>query len=221
MLATEEKRAEVTESRLSTLKMLVSSKGIDEKFLLSGNSNPTLQVDIDGAIQRMIEQFSLYRVDIIQAFADSEGKIITIISYDDFMKQIYTVTDENITTTDIQVMYENAIFILLLMRMILFQVISIRFGNGYGSVSVPDFLEYFTTPPQVRVAKASTSAVRMSLDLLQLEMDQTADVTNSIQDPSKVHKRLIFIPLCCRYTNNKYWATLSGCLAGGRNSSDG
>lgn len=67
-------------------------------------------------------------------------------------------------------------------------MISIRFGNGYGSVSVPDFLEYFTTPPQIRVAKASTSAVRMSLDLLQLEMgmDETVDVTNSIQDPTKV-----------------------------------
>lgn len=114
MLATEEKRAEVTENRLSTLKMLVSSKGIDEKFLLSGNSNPTLQVDIDGAIQRMVEQFSLYRVDIIQAFADSEGKIITTISYDDFMKQIYTVTDENITTTDIQVVIEKKAQIIIL-----------------------------------------------------------------------------------------------------------
>ena len=103
MLATEEKRAEITENRLSTLKMLVASKGIDENVLLSGDSNPTLQVDIDGAIQRMSEQFSLYRVDIIQAFADSEGKIVTIINYDEFMKQIYSVTDENISTTDLQV----------------------------------------------------------------------------------------------------------------------
>ena len=103
MLATEEKRAEITENRLSTLKILVASKGIDENVLLSGDSNPTLQVDIDGAIQRMSEQFSLYRVDIIQAFADSEGKIVTIINYDEFMKQIYSVTDENISTTDLQV----------------------------------------------------------------------------------------------------------------------
>lgn len=106
MLATEEKRAEITENRLSTLKMLVASKGIDENVLLSGDSNPTLQVDIDGAIQRMVEQFSLYRVDIIQAFADSEGKIVTIINYEEFMKQIYSVTDENISSTDLQVIDE-------------------------------------------------------------------------------------------------------------------
>ena len=221
MLATEEKRAEVTENRLSTLKMLVSSKGIDEKFLLSGNSNPTLQVDIDGAIQRMVEQFSLYRVDIIQAFADGEGKIITTIRYDDFMKQIYTVTDENITTTDIQVIIEESTIYYTLFMGVLLQVISIRFGNGYGSVSVPDFLEYFTTPPQVRVAKASTSAVRMSLDLLQLEMDmdQTVDVKNSIQDPSKVHIFIFVLLRVCYFTDTL--GHTGYFKPGGRNSSNG
>ncbi len=43
-----------------------------------------------------------------------------------------------------------------------------RFSDGLGSVSIPEFLEFFTTPAQMRMAKAATAAVRMSLDLLQL-----------------------------------------------------
>ncbi len=39
-------------------------------------------------------------------------------------------------------------------------------------MSIPEFLEFFTTPPQMRMAKAATAAVRMSLDLLQLTADE-------------------------------------------------
>lgn len=46
---------------------------------------------------------------------------------------------------------------------------SLRFGDGNGSVSIPEFLEFFTTPEHVRMAKSATAAVRMSLNLLQLE----------------------------------------------------
>jgi hypothetical protein len=52
------------------------------------------------------------------------------------------------------------------------QIIALRFGDGSGYVSVPEFLEFFTTPAQVRMAKAATAAVRMSLDLLQLTADE-------------------------------------------------
>lgn len=53
-----------------------------------------------------------------------------------------------------------------------FQVIALRFSDGAGFVSIPEFLEFFTTPPQMRIAKAATAAVRMSLDLLQLTADE-------------------------------------------------
>src|SRR4051812_26419239 len=44
-----------------------------------------------------------------------------------------------------------------------------RFSDGVGAVSIPEFLEFFTTSPQIRMAKAASAAVRMSLDLLQLD----------------------------------------------------
>jgi hypothetical protein len=37
---------------------------------------------------------------------------------------------------------------------------------------VPEFLEFFTTPSHIRMAKSATAAVRMSLDLLQLTADE-------------------------------------------------
>ena len=46
-----------------------------------------------------------------------------------------------------------------------------RFSDGLGSVSIPEFLEFFTTPSHVRMAKSASAAVRMSLDLLQLQED--------------------------------------------------
>lgn len=132
MLATEEKRAEITETRLETLKALVASKGIDSQSLTSSASKETIfDIDVDGAIQRMSKQFSIYRVEIVQAFADDDGKIITTLSYDDFIKQLYSLTDEEISKTDLQV------WILLLNPLpsinSVMQVIAIRFGNGYGT----------------------------------------------------------------------------------------
>ena len=49
-------------------------------------------------------------------------------------------------------------------------------------VSIPEFLEYFSVSPQVRIAKASTAAVRMSLDLLQLEMGMEENASEPIDD---------------------------------------
>ena len=39
-------------------------------------------------------------------------------------------------------------------------------------MSIPEFLDFFSTPAQVRMAKAASSAVRMSLDLLQLTAEE-------------------------------------------------
>lgn len=50
-----------------------------------------------------------------------------------------------------------------------------RFSDGSGNVSIPEFLEFFTTPGAIRAAKAATAAVRMSLDLLQLNGKEDID----------------------------------------------
>lgn len=54
-----------------------------------------------------------------------------------------------------------------------------RFFDG-ASVSVPDFLYFFTTPVAVREAKAAAAAVRMSLDLLNLEVTNELTEVNSL-----------------------------------------
>ena len=61
------------------------------------------------------------------------------------------------------------------------QTIAMRFGDGSGYVSIPDFLEFFTTPEQVRTAKASTAAVRMSLDLLQMEQEEEQELHDDVE----------------------------------------
>jgi hypothetical protein len=90
---------------------MVSSNGIDESSIQNISSSVgqsitndhILNIDVDGALQRMAQQFSMYRVDIVQAFADNEGKVLTNISYDEFSKQLYSVTDDGISVNDIQV----------------------------------------------------------------------------------------------------------------------
>ena len=49
------------------------------------------------------------------------------------------------------------------------QVVAMRFDDGTGSVCIPEFLEFFSSTPQMRVARASASAVRLSFDMIQIE----------------------------------------------------
>lgn len=126
MLSVEEKRNDATSKRLETLKWLLHAQGITEdsinilvtKLDEEGRENahsiieksqllksPNL-VDITEAIQRMREEFELFRDDILHSFAESNGKIIPHLPANDFMKQIYTVT-ENISKGDLQVSYPN------------------------------------------------------------------------------------------------------------------
>ncbi len=49
-----------------------------------------------------------------------------------------------------------------------FKILSLRFFDG-DQISIAEFIEYFTTDPRVRQAKAAASAVRASLDILQLQ----------------------------------------------------
>lgn len=124
MLSVEEKRNDATSKRLETLKWLLHAQGITEDSLAilvdrldkEGKENayslieksqilksPKL-ADITEAIQRMRDEFELFRDDILHSFAESDGKIIPHLPANDFMKQIYTVT-ENISKADLQVSY--------------------------------------------------------------------------------------------------------------------
>ncbi len=121
MLAVEEKRSELNTKRIDTLKWLLYSQGVTEETLASivsrFEADDSLQsedkrgllqsaklVDLSGALSRMSAEFELYKEDIVRALANEEGKIIPILPANDFMKQIYTVT-ENISKSDLYVIY--------------------------------------------------------------------------------------------------------------------
>jgi hypothetical protein len=127
-------------------------------------------VDLAGVLGRVRDEFSRSRDDIVQSFADEEGKIVPALSRDEFMRQLYAST-EKLSKTDIQ-------------------IVSLRFFDGL-SVSIPEFIDFFVTPEPVRIARAAASAVRTSLDLLHLEQYETygPDDEYSEDEPDKV---------CCR-----------------------
>jgi hypothetical protein len=163
MLAIEEKKIETSEKRLETLKWVLLSHGISQNTVSnlidgSGDNIKGLKMslekkladfDLTTAIVKMTKDFEAFRTDIIQCFADDDGKIVATLSRDEFMRQLYSVT-ENISKNDCQ-------------------LIALRFFDG-SSVSVAEFLNFFTTPAATRQAKAAAAAVRMSLDLLDLDI---------------------------------------------------
>jgi hypothetical protein len=122
MLAMEEKKGETIEKRAETLKALLHKQGVAEEtltFLLEKSNQGTGTsvdesvdrsksfrnvglVDLAGALSRAQEEFSLYRADILPAFAEEDGKVVASLSNEEFMKQLYTVT-EKLSKADIQV----------------------------------------------------------------------------------------------------------------------
>ena len=62
----------------------------------------TSAFDITGAIERLSSEMKDYPEDIIHAFADSEGKILSSLSRDDFMRYLYNAT-ETLSKSDVQV----------------------------------------------------------------------------------------------------------------------
>jgi hypothetical protein len=125
MLAMEEKKSESIEKRVETLKWLLHSQGVAEQTLTSillnaekadqetranmmGSVERSISfrnvglVDLAGAMSRAQEEFALYRTDIISAFAGEDGKVVASLTNDDFMKQLYQVT-EKLSKADIQV----------------------------------------------------------------------------------------------------------------------
>lgn len=192
MLTAEEKRNELTSKRLDTLKWLIHSQGVSEetitKILASYEKNGKLDlgenalslsmaqfpsssnalansttslngggigipqlIDLSGAIDRMRDEFTKFRLDILHAYALDNGKIISTLPTKDFIEQTYNVT-ENISKTDLK-------------------VLALRFDNGFNSVLIPEFIEFFSTPPEIRNARIATNAVKMSLDLLSLDAE--------------------------------------------------
>lgn len=169
MLAVEERKNELSGKRIDTLKWLLYSQGVNEEALTkivsklehepdarsSTDQRQLLHaariIDLTGALTRMRDEFEAFKEDIIRAFASEEGKIVPSLPAEEFMKQVYTVT-EHITKADLH-------------------IISLRFDDGFGSVSVPEFLDFFSTPVDVRTAKQAANAVRMSLDLLELDVE--------------------------------------------------
>jgi hypothetical protein len=123
MLAMEEKKNDATSKRLETLKWVLLQQGISEQKLLhilsqqekNGDSmgdsaakfgdeikaSKSL-IDLSGAISRTSEEFGNFRNDIIYSFADNTGKIVNCLTTDQFMRQLFTVT-ENLSKADIQV----------------------------------------------------------------------------------------------------------------------
>jgi hypothetical protein len=176
MLAVEEKKMETLKKRYEALKWVLLSHGVSEDTLaniLNGSASPSkslsadhllANLDLSSAVANMRNDFKQFRMEIMHAFADDEGKIMTALSKEDFIRQLYSVTD-NITKKDVQ-------------------LLAWRFFDG-TAVSVAEFLGFFNTSDQVREAKAASECVRMSLDLLQLDVGKEAIVRQSLDAEKK------------------------------------
>lgn len=132
MLSVEEKRNEDVTKRLETLKWLVHEQGISEEMLTNIlnnmdengkenisniiGSNLKLKnfklLDFTAAMNRMRQEFEKFKEDIIHSFALENGKIIATMPFNDFMKQIFTIT-ESISKSDLQVKFIDFDFISL------------------------------------------------------------------------------------------------------------
>jgi hypothetical protein len=146
MLAIEEKKMGSLTKRIEVLKWTMLSKGVTEDGLDNifktlpdaantievQKSSPGKPVDLGGAIERLAAEFVTNKKDIVQSFADDEGKVVTTLNRDEFMRQLYAAT-EHVSKADIQ-------------------AISLRFFDG-TTVSIVEFIEFFMTPNAVRQAK--------------------------------------------------------------------
>lgn len=86
----------------------------------------------------------------MQSFADDEDRVVPAMTHDEFRRHLFSVT-ERLSRADVA-------------------ALSMRFSDG-DAVSVPEFLEFVVSPPAVRRARASASAVRVGLSLFELQTD--------------------------------------------------
>ena len=117
MLAMEEKKLEASVKRLDALKWAMLTQGVGEKTLAamqskSGASTPkhgdvllASEFDLNGCFDRMRKEFKTSRDAILAGFADEEGRICNSMSRDEFMRKLFSVTEE-VTRSDVQVRCE-------------------------------------------------------------------------------------------------------------------
>lgn len=181
MLAIEEKKQQAVVKRLETLKLALLNQGISNKTMSNILSQSvdqssakndeksillTSAFDLSGALGRMSEEMKSGVEDIIYSFADTEGKIVSALPREDFMRYLYNATD-TLTKADVQ-------------------ILSLRFYDGQ-TVCVPEFIDFFTQCTNSRVARSAAAAVRASLNLLQLEDNITTSISeHNIQERSQV-----------------------------------
>ena len=151
MLAIEEKKMGSLTKRIEVLKWTMLSNGVNEdglngilktipdaRMITNGDeksptpAHMTSAIDLGGAIERLAGEFVTNKRDIVQSFADDDGKVVTSLTRDEFMRQLYAAT-EHISKADIH-------------------AISLRFFDG-SIVSIVEFIEFFMTPTAVRQAK--------------------------------------------------------------------
>jgi hypothetical protein len=171
MLAIEEKKQQTVVKRLETLKLALLNQGVSNKTMTNilsqtndSNSSKdeksillTSAFDLSGAMGRMTEEMVSSAEDIIYSFADVEGKIVSALPREDFMRYLYNATS-TLTKADVQ-------------------ILSLRFYDG-ETVCVPEFIDFFTQSPNSRVARSAAAAVRASLNFLQLQesLDEEAPI---------------------------------------------
>jgi hypothetical protein len=122
MLAVEEKRNEEHAKRIDTMQWLLHKQGLNEETLgqlLLNLDNKTrekfhnsiaesrfgdksLLPDVGTAVDKMREEFTTNRDDVLHAFSRSDGKIVSIVPAETFVKQLCEVT-ETISPMDAKV----------------------------------------------------------------------------------------------------------------------
>lgn len=216
MLAIEEKKTEALNVRLDSTKLMMLSKGLTEDKLRGILSEGAVEaggggkdvrdsalsvppfgapflINLGGALERCAIEFSNYKQDIVQSFADDEGRIKAALPIETFCKKLYEVT-ESISKSEVQ-------------------VIAMRFcDTAVEAVSLPEFLEFFVTPQQAKAAKAASSAVRMSLDLLHLQEEINHD-TGCSEEMEEAHQAHQADPLQrAVYRQLRMWPVVRGEL---------
>lgn len=122
MLAVEEKRSEEHAKRIDTMQWLLAKQGLNEETLgqmlialdektrekfhssmaSSKLSEKSLLPDVGTVVDKMRDEFTNNRDDILHAFSRSDGKIVSIVPVETFIKQICEVT-ETLTPMDAKV----------------------------------------------------------------------------------------------------------------------
>jgi hypothetical protein len=126
MLSVEEKKLESTVKRLETLKLAMLTQGFSDKAMNSllrkngagvgtGTGSSTTDkdaektifmasgFDLSGAIGRLSEEMGTRAEDVIYAFANKQGKLLSHVSRDDFSRYLYNAT-QTLSKGDVQVL---------------------------------------------------------------------------------------------------------------------